>query len=93
MRDWTLPFAALTVWAAHFFALYIIASSFPGTGTARLLTLAATVPALVANGTILWFSWRSRSGGLSRWMRQLGALGAALSLVAVIWQALPALIV
>jgi len=94
MRAWVLILAGLIVWAAHFFALYGIASVFPGLPVARWLTLAVTVPALAADGAILVHALRGRSSDdrLDRWIAGLASLGAALSVVAVLWQGLPGLI-
>lgn len=97
MRGWTLLLGGLLVWTAHFFLLYGIASAFPGSSTANLLTLAVTIPALAIDGWILWFAIqrmrRDDGDGLAGWISELGAVGAALSLVAVGWQALPAILV
>lgn len=93
MRAWAIVLGGLAVWAAHFFALYAIASVLPGPPEARWLALAVTVPAIAADVLILW---RARGAGrrpdpLDDWIVRLGALGAAISLVAVAWQAIPAL--
>lgn len=96
MRKWTLLLGGLLVWAAHFFLLYGFASVFPGTELARLLTLIATVPALAADAVLLWAAAARRlvdPDELDRWVLDVSAIGAGLSLVAVVWQALPALIV
>lgn len=94
MRAGAILLGGLAVWAAHFFVLYGIASVLPGRPEASWLVLTATVPAILADA---WIGWRAAA-----WMRptdqlhgsigQIGAVGAALSLVAVIWQALPALL-
>ena len=97
MRGWTLLLGGLLVWTAHFFLLYGIASIFPGSSTANVLTLAVTVPALAIDGWILWVAIRrlrrDDDDGLAGWISELGAVGAGLSLVAVAWQALPAIMV
>lgn len=93
MRQWAILLGGLVVWAAHFFAAYIAASLFPGSDTARWLTAGATVAALAADGAILLWTLRAPGVGLDRWIRQLGAIGATLSLVAVLWQGLPALLI
>lgn len=97
MSKWTLLLGGFGVWAAHFFLLYAFASLFPETQLARILTLIATVPALAANAALLWAAAALRlvakEDELDRWVFDLSAIGAGLSLVAVIWQALPALIV
>ena len=94
MRAWTILLGGLVVWTAHFFALYAIASVLPGQGEARWWVLAATFPALAANGLILWKTiGPGNNDPLDRWIARVGAGGAALSLLAVIWQALPALMI
>lgn len=97
MRKWTLLLGGLTVWAVHFFLLYAFVSIFPGTEIARVLTLVATIPALAANALLLWLVAGKRliasSDHLDRWVLNVAAAGAILSLVAVLWQALPALMV
>lgn len=93
MRKWATLLSGLIVWAAHFFALYIAASVFPGGDTARWLTFVATLAALTANGAILFRTLRRTSDAFELWVRQLGAIGAALSALAVLWQGLPGIIV
>ena len=94
MRAWAILLGGLTVWTAHFFALYAIGSVLPGQCEARWWVLAATVPALAANGLILWRTVGPGGGdSLDGWIARVGAGGAALSLLAVIWQALPALMI
>lgn len=91
MRKWAMLLSGLVVWAAHFFAIYIAASVFPGSDTARWLALAATIAALAADGAILFRTLRPGGEAFERWVRQLGAFGAALSTLAVLWQGLPAI--
>lgn len=85
----------LGIWAAHFFLLYIIASLLPGQHTARLLALLVSLPALAGDVAILWMARRMRQRSeddLDRWILTIAALGAALSIVAVVWQAMPAVL-
>ena len=95
MNKWVLLLGGLTVWAMHFFLLYGFASLFPGQEIARTLTLIATVPALAVDGLLLWAAaargWHGDE--LDRWILDVSAIAAALSFIAVIWQALPALLV
>lgn len=97
MPSWLILLGGLLVWAAHFFLLYAIASLLPGDPAARLLALAATVPALAADAGILWLTaarnLKHRRDRLDRWINDFGAIGALLSLIAVTWQALPAILV
>lgn len=96
MRAWLLMLGGLIVWAVHFFALYILASIFGTTMTARLGTAVLTLACLAADGAILAATLPALRGDqaadLDRWIRGAGAVGAGLSLVAVAWQGLPALI-
>ena len=93
MPAWRIMLGGLLVWAAHFFTLYVLASVFGSSTAARLGTAAATIVAVAADVAILRAAWRSPNGDpFGRWTASLGALGASLSFVAVLWQALPALI-
>lgn len=97
MGKWTFALGGLIVWAAHFFLLYAFASIFPGTDLARVLSLIATIPALAADAALLLVASKRRlaSGGadVQQWMDGLAGLSAAGSLVAVLWQALPAVLI
>jgi len=94
MRTWTILLGGLAVWAGHFLVVYGITSVLPGQAAARWLVLAATLPALAADGLILWrtIGAASRPDPLDRWTSQFGAIGAAISLIAVLWQCAPALV-
>jgi hypothetical protein len=89
MKSWLILLAGPIVWAVHFFGLYGIGEFAPHVG----LVLALTVLCLGAELFLL-----RRAIGLpaaepfTRWRRSVAAGGAALSLVAVAWQALPALV-
>lgn len=95
MREWTILLGGLVIWAAHFFTLYAIASILPGKGEARLLVLVATLAALALDALVLRMALsalrRSSCGEADPLMARAGAAGALLSLVAVAWQALPAI--
>lgn len=97
MSKWTLLLGGLGVWAAHFFLLYGFASVFPGTELSRILTILATVPALAADAILLWAAAARKlvpnPDELDQWIFDVSAIGAGLSFVAVVWQALPALMV
>ena len=84
----------LLVWTAHFFAVYAAASIFPGDWRANAIALAATFAGLAADGLLLWWALKARrSAGeaFDGWTWRLAAGTAALSLLAVLWQGLPAL--
>lgn len=88
MRSWLILLGGLIVWTVHFFGLYVIAEFVP-----RLALVAAlTIVCLAAD---LWLLFRIRSlritDDFSAWRRSVALGGAALSLLAVGWQALPAL--
>ena len=96
MRSWLLYLGGLIIWAAHFFAIYVAASVFPGTRTARWLTISLTILALGALVLLIDRIYRRRrahpSAGPARWLDTLALLGAGLALVAIIYQTLPAFI-
>ena len=58
MRAWAFMLGGMIVWAAHFFALYIVASIFLTSTTSRVLAALITVACLVAASlalvAILW---------------------------------------
>lgn len=88
MRSWLILLGGLIVWTVHFFGLYAIAEFVPKPA----LVAALTVACLVAD---LWLLVRIRAlritDDFSAWRRSVALGAAALSLLAVGWQALPAL--
>jgi hypothetical protein len=94
LRGWTFLLGGLIIWAVHFFALYIVASVFLTTPLARMLTLLISLVCLGAGVLLLVRIWRSDvSTAMDEWTRGVALLGAMISIVAVLWQALPALLV
>lgn len=97
MRTWAFLLGGLIVWAVHFFLLYGIASIFPGRQIAYWLSIIATIPAMAADVGLLWLAailrLRKNSEEFRTWAIDLAAMAAALSLLAVTWQALPAIVV
>ena len=95
MRAWALLIAGLVIWAAHFFALYGIASVLPGRRADALwFVLAATVFAVAANVLVLR-RLRARPGHADEvnvWVTRVASLGAIFSVLAVLWQTVPVLI-
>lgn len=89
--SWALFLGGLLIWALHFFALYAVASIFLTSDIARLLTVAVTLLCLVLNALLLRrIVAVPVDVELTRWMRSLALLGVALSVIAILWQALPA---
>lgn len=88
---WSCFLGGLLIWALHFFSLYAVASIFPTSDTARLLTGALTILCLALN-ILLWRRLAAvpAHGNLNHWMRSLALLGVALSVLVILWQALPA---
>lgn len=88
MKTWTVLLGGLLVWTVHFFGLYAIAEIAPSVGLVLALTLACLV-------TDLWLLLHLRAmssrDGFDAWRRSVALGGVALSLLAVGWQALPAL--
>ena len=95
MRAWLILLGGLLIWAAHFFALYGVASIFPGMALARYLTLALTLAAGVAAGWLLLRTIRAvrdqEADPLTSWMYRISATGSGLALVAILFQGAPAL--
>ena len=93
MRQWRNLLGGLLLWTSHFFALYIIASVFPGTATAKILVLGVT---LLLLGTTVFLATRAFNrlahipDNLDRWINSLAILVHALSGIAIIYQAMPA---
>lgn len=93
MPGWRIMLGGLLVWAAHFLAIYILASVFESSTIARIGTGIATLAAVAANiGLVVVARRAEMPDAFARWMVSLGMLGVGLSLVAVLWQGLPALI-
>jgi len=96
MRAWLYLLGGMLIWAIDFFALYIVASVFHTSGTARLITLAVTLLCLCAAAWLARSAWR-RAGAapdpFGRWTHKLAAWTAAAASVAIVWQGLPALLI
>ena len=93
MKTWLVLLGGLVVWAAHFFAVYAIASALPGRSLlASGLVLAALAAAVIANVMVLGMARRAAEDALDRWAARIGRGGAVLSILAVTWQSVPALI-
>ena len=100
MRTWLFMLAGLIVWAVHFMGVYAIASVADVVGQAdappalwliSVLTLiCATADALILAAAMR--QGRRATDGLERLICSLAGLAAAISIVAVLWQGLPALI-
>lgn len=95
MRAWLIMFGGMAVWTVHFFSLYILASVFGSGWAARLPTLVLTLVALAVNVWLMVLARRRLDAAgtdrPARWMATMAGLAALLSLVAVLWQGLPAL--
>ncbi len=96
MRLWLILLGGMIVWAVHFFALYALASIFASTIAMRAGVVLVTTACVAADGALLLASAGMIRGGRSddvaRWTGSLGAFMAGLSLLAVVWQGLPALL-
>lgn len=93
MRAWLLLLGGLIVWAAHFFGVYaVVLVEAPA---ARLWILIVTLMCLAADGAILVAALgpaREPADSFAAWIRSAAAMGVGLSLVAIVWQAMPALV-
>lgn len=101
---WPFLLGGMLVWAAHFGGAYAISSTWDlvdhaGAASARLAVGLLTGAAVLANLALLAAAARreprlaAHRDGLSRFLNGAGALGAFVSLAAVIWQGLPILII
>lgn len=92
MAAWRTMLAGLLIWAGHFFALYILGSVFGTSAPARIGTGVATLVALAAAIALLRTVRRpNQNDALFRWMASVRTLGVGLAIVAIVWQAMPAL--
>lgn len=93
----------LVVWTIHFLGIYTIASIADVVSRAdnpawRLGGMAFSVLCLVAVAIILWIAVRQigkrrrDSMQIKGFSAEVGALGAGLGLIAIVWQSLPLLI-
>lgn len=95
MRFWRNLLGGLILWTAHFFAIYIIASLWPGTLLARVLVLMATILALAVAGwrsMLVLRNMRAVPDDFTRWSRGLALLGYALAGTAILYQGAPSLL-
>lgn len=93
MRTWLVLLAGMIVWTIHFFALWTVGSVVLSVPVARVIVATLTIACFLADAGLLMVLVRKRAGDeLEKWVRSLGLLGVGLSLVAVTWQGLPALV-
>lgn len=91
MRAWAILLGGLLVWAAHFFLLYAIGEFARDAIMARIAIGLLTIACLAAELIILAVCLKRPRDGFGQWQRQVGALGAALGGIAIVWQGLPSL--
>jgi hypothetical protein len=93
MKSWLILLGGPIVWAVHFFGLYGLAEFVSYDGVVLALVLALTVLCVAADLALLRRAVRlPADDSFAGWRRSVAAGGVALSLLAVIWQALPAAI-
>lgn len=93
MRTWLILLGGLLVWTAHFFALYGIGEFAGPSMASRLAVLLLSALALSADGLLARrLLPLPRSDEFGRWRAGVALGGLALSALAILWQALPALI-
>lgn len=104
LGHWLVLLAGPLVWSAHFLVVTIAIGWDAGVGadpanTARVVVAAATATALLGLTWLLLAAYRARADDcgdardLSRFWRGAGRVQLWFALVAVIWQALPAVLV
>lgn len=97
MRRWLLLLGGPLIWAAHFAVIYTIASV--SIAAAGETTPAARAAMIVAGGggalacaLLIRHALRNDDrDDLSAFLRGVGGIGAGISLVAILWQTLPAM--
>ena len=93
MRTWAILLGGLLVWAGHFFALYGIGEFIGESAASRGAVLLLTASGLAVDAVLAWRLLPfSRAGEFMRWRARVALGGLALSALAIVWQALPALI-
>lgn len=97
MWPWAHLLGGLSIWAIHFMGVYAIASVFALSGSAERAAamgwiIAFSLACLLANGALAYRIMRPGADPHGRWRRSLGLLGVAFSSLAILWQALPALL-
>lgn len=89
MKSWLILLGGLLVWTVHFFGLYAVAEIAPR----AWLVIALTAVCLAADVWLLLFIRRlTKDDDFTAWRRSVALAGAGLSLLAVCWQALPAML-
>jgi hypothetical protein len=93
VRSWGFLLGGLVVWTVHFFTLYGIASIFLTTPLARVLTLVISLACLAANAFLFLWVVRADGTGMDRWARTIALYALGVSTLAIVWQALPAVLI
>ena len=97
MRSWTYTLGGLLIWSVHFLGVYGIASLGDVITRAedwpfRMAALAFSVLCLAGAGAATFVAvqrMRRAEEGVPSFMDQLAALGGAVAMIAIAWQALP----
>lgn len=96
MRQWRKLLGGLLLWTMHFFAVYFIGSIFPGTKIAAFLVVGVSI-ALIAVTIFLGVrslrQYLAGTDGLDRWMVGLSSAGYAIAGIAILYQAMPAILI
>lgn len=88
MTIWLALLSGLLIWTAHFFGLYLIGEF--GGDTGRMRLSAAGLTLLCGAAVIALASWLRRH---ECWVRKIGLAGALISLVTIVWQAMPLILI
>jgi hypothetical protein len=94
MRPWLIMLGGLCVWAAHFVVIWTGASLFLTSPAARLVTGGATLAALAGIALLVRMGRPTPSQDqFTRWSANVALLSALAAAIAIVWQALPALLI
>jgi hypothetical protein len=91
MRSWLILLGGLLLWAAHFFLAYGLGEFAAQDAAVRIAIVAATLLAVAAELLLLRHCLRQREADFAGWQYRIGAVGAAIGGIAILWQGLPAL--
>ena len=90
MKSWLILLSGFLIWTVHFFGLYAVAEIAPHAGWVIGLTFVCVAANLLA---LYCLAQQRADEHFSAWRRFIAGGGIGLSLLAVVWQSLPALAV
>lgn len=98
MRPWLVMLGGLIVWTAHFLLIWTGSSLFLTTPAARWVTAVVTIAALGAVALLARSAWRrqqdaTQTDRFGDWSARVALLSTFAAAIAIVWQALPAVLI